>query len=441
MQYNGCVIGTRTTGYEINAPVVLSRDDLKQHLHLIGKTGTGKSTLLKTLLYDDLLNDRDFVLIDPLGTLAEAIVDGVPANRTNDVIYFAPGHDLEHCVGINPLWNVPPDLRHLVADHIVASFMHIWNASLEDTPRLVYVLYHSIRLLLDAPDGETLLGLPRLLVNDNYRAFLLKHSRDLAVIDFWRHEFPKDEKIRANVIGPIQNKIGMLLAPPPLRNVLGQRRSTLNIARLMNERGTLICNLAKGKLGETTTKLMGALIATAVAQVAEERISIAPEERRPICLYVDEIQNVATSAFAGVLSELRNFNLSLIASHQYLAQLPDELQEAVLNNCANSVVFRAGAGKHTRRLADELDLENDKILSSTPNYKAWTKLLRNGVPSEAFLMDTVQTEPPARDRKDAVIAHTRTRHTRPRAAVEAEIAKNMGREQRPQFDPPNFIFK
>ena len=96
MQYNGCVIGTRTTGYEINAPVVLSRDDLKQHLHLIGKTGTGKSTLLKTLIFDDLLNDRDFVLIDPLGTLAEAIVDGVPVFRTNDVIYFAPGHDLEH---------------------------------------------------------------------------------------------------------------------------------------------------------------------------------------------------------------------------------------------------------------------------------------------------------------------------------------------------------
>ena len=155
-----CCIGTTTSGLTLASAVTLSLDDRRRHLHLMGKTGTGKTTLLKTLIFDDLVNGRDFALLDPLGGLAEAVVDGVPPERNDDVIYIDPS-DLAHPVGFNPLDRVAPDMRHLVADHVVSAFMHIWDANLADTPRLVYILYNGLRLLLDTP-GSTLLGLPRL---------------------------------------------------------------------------------------------------------------------------------------------------------------------------------------------------------------------------------------------------------------------------------------
>jgi hypothetical protein len=424
MRENLSVIGTTTREFELAAPVTLSRDDRRQHVHIIGKTGVGKSTLLKTLMYHDLVAGHDFALLDPLGGLAEAVVDAVPIARNDQVIYFDPGGDLEHCVGFNPLDRVPPDKRHLVADHIVNAFLHIWGGNLEDTPRLIYVLYNGIRLLLDA-EASTLLGLPRLLIDDTYRDRLLAQCRDQVIISYWANEFAAyDARFRTQVISPIQNKIGMLLAPPALRNIVGQRRSTINITRLMNEGGVLIANLAKGKLGSTGSHLLAALLATTIAQVAEERASVPLEQRRDFTLYADEVQNIATTSFASVLSEARNFRLSLVLAHQFLSQLPFEVREAVIGNCGTSIVFRVGA-EDARKLAAELDIENHATLASTPNYQCWVKLLQRGAPTDAFLMDTIPVEPPVTGRKAAAVAHTRARHTRTRAAVERRILAQM----------------
>ena len=407
------------------APVTLSRDDRRQHVHLIGKTGTGKTTTLRSLIYHDLAVGHDFAVLDPLGGLAEAVVDAVPAWRNDHTIYFNPGGDLEHCLGFNPVDHVPPDLRHLVADHIVSAFMHIWNASLEDTPRLVYVLYNALRLLLDA-EGTTLLGLPRLLVDDTYRAGLLKQCPDAVVVGYWQNEFAAyDERFRAQVIGPIQNKIGMLLSPPPLRNILGQRRSTIDIARLMNkDGGVLIANLSKGKLGATGAHLLGAFLATTISQVAEERVAVPFEQRRDFTLFCDEVQNFATTSFSTTLSESRNFRLSCVLAHQFISQLPDPLPDSIFGNCGTEIVFRTSTSDG-RRLADELDIDDERTPSRTANYHAWVRLMQNGAPSDAMYMSTVLPDPPAVGRKDAVVRHTRARHCRPRAAVEAVIARQL----------------
>ena len=218
--------------------VVLSRDDRRRHIHVIGKTGTGKTNLLKTLIFDDLMNGLDFALIDPLGGLASAVVDAVPPERNDSTIYWDPGGDLEHVVGFNPLDRIPVDHRHLVADHVLNAFLHVWGNGLEDTPRLAYVLYSGLRLLLDNP-GSTLLGLPRLLTDDDYRQALLAHCTDVVVRGYFENEFGRyDDRFRAQVIGPIQTRVGMLLSPPVLRNIIGQPRSTICIAKLMNERGS-----------------------------------------------------------------------------------------------------------------------------------------------------------------------------------------------------------
>ncbi len=424
MHEDGCIIGRRSREYQLAAPVVLSRDDRRRHIHVIGKTGTGKTNLLKTLIFDDLMNGLDFALIDPLGGLASAVVDAVPPERNDSTIYWDPGGDLEHVVGFNPLDRIPVDHRHLVADHVLNAFLHVWGNGLEDTPRLAYVLYSGLRLLLDNP-GSTLLGLPRLLTDDDYRQALLAHCTDVVVRGYFENEFGRyDDRFRAQVIGPIQTRVGMLLSPPVLRNIIGQPRSTICIAKLMNERGSLICNFSKGLLGATGAHLLGAFVATAIAQVAEERTAIRPELRRDFTLYADEVQNISTSAFAGVLSEARQQNLSLVVAHQYLAQIPTQVRDSLFGNCGTQIVFRIGAADGAM-FGPELELERSTALAQTPNFSAWCKLLADGQPSEPFLLATDIPGSPAVRRKAAVIAHTRARHTRPRATVEAAIARQM----------------
>jgi hypothetical protein len=418
-----CVLGTTTRGFELAAPVALSLDDRRRHAHLLGKSGTGKTTLLRTMIYDDLAAGRNFAVLDPLGGLAEATADAVPIARNDETIYFNPA-DLAHPIGFNPLDRVPPDMRHLVADHVVSAFMHIWGASLEDTPRLVYVLYNSLRLLLDTP-GSTLLGLPRLLIDDRYRTRLLKQCDDPVVRGYWENEFAAyDDRFRVQVISPVQNKIGMMISPPGLRLIIGQPRSTIDIGRLMNEGGILIANLTKGKIGATASHLLGAFLATTIAQVAEERAAIPFEERRDFTLYADELHNFATESFAQTLSEARNWRLMCVLAHQHLSQLPRRLQDSIMANCSNQVVFRIGA-HDTDVMAAELGIENARTLSDTSNFSAWAKLLVGGNPTEAFYLETQPPDPPAHGRADAVIAHTRARHTRDRAAVERMIMRQL----------------
>jgi hypothetical protein len=222
----------------------------------------------------------------------------------------------------------------------------------------------------------------------------------------------------------VQNKIGMLLSPPGLRLIIGQPRSTIDIGRLMNEGGVLIANLTKGKIGATASHLLGAFLATTIAQVAEERAAIPFEARRDFTLYADEVQNFATESFAQTLSEARNWRLICVLAHQHLSQLPRRLQDAIIANCGNYVVFRIGA-QDAETMAAELGIENARTLSDTSNFSAWVKLLVGGNPTEAFYLDAALPDPPAQGRASAVIAHTRARHTRERAAVKRMIARQL----------------
>ena len=288
--HNHCVLGTLSTG----EAVPLTHSDRRRHLYLIGKTGTGKSTLLFNLMMADLELGRGFALLDPHGDLAQAVADAVPAERTNDVLYFDPA-DLSHPVAFNPLERVVPDRRPLVAAHIVAAFKHLWGDSWG--PRLEYILDNSLRLLLDAP-GSTLLGLPRLLADDSYRSRLLTTCSDPIIRAFWEREFAAyHDRFMIEAVSPIQNKIGALLSPPAIRNIVGQQRSTLNIPHLMNSGRVLIVNLSKGRLGEGPAHLLGAFLATAFAQAAESRADIPEHDRRDFTLYADEFQNFATDSW------------------------------------------------------------------------------------------------------------------------------------------------
>lgn len=233
------LIGTRPNG----SALFLTQDDWRRHVYTIGKTGTGKSTLLENWMYGLLQSGGGFCFLDPHGQSAEAVADAVPAARTSDVLYIDPS-DPERCPALNVLENVPLVLRPKVAANVVSSLRNIFGASWG--PRMEYILTNSLRLLLDNP-GSTLLGLPKLLTDRTYRAHLLEHSADLTVTQFWLREFDGwDRRQQAEAVSPIQNKIGALLSPPAIRNIIGQRRSTFNVSRAMNEGKVLIVNLSKG---------------------------------------------------------------------------------------------------------------------------------------------------------------------------------------------------
>lgn len=410
-------LGTLASGQ----PVWLSRADRRRHLYLIGKTGTGKSTLLFNLMAGDAAAGHGFALLDPHGDLALMLADAMPPQR-NDVIYADPA-DLSHAVGFNPLHSVVPDRRALVTAHIVAAFRHIWGDSWG--PRLEYILTEALRLLLDTP-GTTLLGLPRLLVDEDYRSRLLAQARDPLVRVFWQNEFAAyPDRLRAEAVAPIQNKIGTLLAAPAIRNMLGQPRSTLDIRRIMDRGQILLVNLAKGRLGEGPAHLLGALFATAFAQAAAARADRQEHERRDFTLYADEFQNFATDSFAGILSEARKYRLSLVLAHQFLGQLPPLLRQAVFGNAGSLIVFRVGA-EDAPLLAAELGLETVTAVTDTANFSAWCKIIRHGLPLDPRLLHTQAAEPEVSGRLAAVQRRSRSRYARPREIVENRIYRFFG---------------
>ena len=397
--------------------VPLLQADRRRHVYIIGMTGAGKTGLLLNMMHADMTAGAGFLFLDPHGDASQHIASLAPAERRSDVIYFDPS-DPTHTFAYNPLSGVPEAERATAAANIVSAFKNIWAASWG--PRLEYILGNALRLLLDAKD-QTLLGLPRLLVDDDYRHWLVARCKDPVVRSFWLTEYAAyDVRFRNEAIAPIQNKIGVLLANPFIRSILCQNASTLKIPEAMNKGKVIIVNLSKGNLGQEPAHLLGALLITAAAQAAEARRRIPEHERRDFTLYADEFQNFATESFASILSEARKWRLSLVAANQQIAQLPEALQHAVFGNAGTLIAFRVGS-LDAKRLAGELGMSNPAALTQTNNHHAWIKLMHHGAPLEPRLMRTFAPPPEGR-RFAAVAAFTRASHMMPRGPVEEKIA-------------------
>jgi len=408
-------LGHRLT---IDVPLSLSESERRRHIYLAGKTGTGKSTLLLNLMLQDLAARRGFALIDPHGDLAQTVADTVPPERIADTIYVDP-LDETHAVGFNPLQRVPESTRPLAAEHFVSAMKAIypdsWGPNLDD------ILYNATRLLLDAP-GSTLLGIRHLLINRGYREKLLRYCADREIRAFWEGYWEgKPPKQQTEEMRSTLNKVSRFNADPVLRATLGQSRATIDIPAIMDSGKVLIVNLAKGRLGDKPAQLIGASLVSAFAQAAETRATIPESERRDFTLYVDEFQNFASLSFGTILSEARKWRLNLVLANQFLAQLPQALRDAVLGNVGTLVTFRVGASDATI-LAAELGIDNAAALTDTPNFEAWVKLLRNGVPADAIPIRTLPASV-AGGRLPAVVSRTRARYGQPRHKVEQAIAR------------------
>ncbi len=418
-------IGTRTYWVSDEEKLVLlAPEDRAQHLYIVGKTGLGKSTLLRNLILQDLYAGRGVGLLDPHGDLARDVLDAIPKERTNDVLYFNPG-DLARPVGLNLLPQVARDEEHLVVSGVLSAFRGIWGSSWG--PRLEYILGHALSALLDH-GNLTILALPRLLSDDAFRERLTARVRDPVVRAFWRDEYARYEKrFRLEAIAPIQNKVGRLLANAPMRNVLGQMGTRFDAGFLMDRRRIMIADLAKGVVGDDHARLLGALLLSQFQWGAMRRAALPDTARTPFYLYIDEFQSFATDTLTSMLAEARKYGLSLILAHQYLDQLTDEIRQSVFGNVGNLIAFRVGQSD-ARILEDELggDVKMGNLVS-LGKHEIYARLLDHGRMREPFRGRTlVPIRGTAAGRRAAVIRASRERYGRPREEVERKIESWLG---------------
>ncbi|HBE89794.1 MAG: hypothetical protein A3E37_05520 [Candidatus Andersenbacteria bacterium RIFCSPHIGHO2_12_FULL_46_9] len=399
-------------------------DDRRQHVYIIGKTGVGKTTLMEGMIKQDILRGKGVALVDPHGDMAEGLLDFIPPERINDVIYFDPS-DVEYPVGFNVLEAVDPQYKYLVSSGLIGSLKKIWADSWG--PRLEYILRNTILALLDYP-SSTMLGILRMLGDNQYRKKVIEKIQDPVVKSFWLNEFSNyNERFRAEAISPIQNKVGQFLTSSIIRNIVAQPKSTIDMSDVMDNQKILLINASKGRIGEDNSSLLGAMLITRLQLAAMDRAKIAEEKRKDFYLYVDEFQNFATESFASILSEARKYRLNLTMAHQYIEQMEDEMvRGAVFGNAGTIVCFRVGA-EDAEFLEKEFEptfMETDLV--NLDKHNAYIKLMIDGVTSKAFSMQTVAPTKEGYGKKETVISVSRERYGRPRAIVEDKIARWSG---------------
>ena len=419
----------RTNFRNSNAIFGIKRKDRRQHMYILGKSGTGKSVLLSNLIVQNIENGEGVCVVDPHGETVEEILHLIPDHRVKDVIYFNPA-DVDFHIGFNVIQLDDPKYKHLVASGLMGIFTKIWANAWSS--RMEYILNNAILALLDTP-GTTLLGIPRLLVDKDYRQMIIGNLKDPVVKAFWIHEYEQwREQFRNEAIAPIQNKVGQFLSTSIIRNVVGQPKSTIDIFKIMNEGKIFLVNVSKGRIGEDNSALLGGMIITKIQLAAMERVRIPEEERKDFYLYVDEFQNFATESFANILSEARKYRLNLTVAHQYTAQLREgvstSVRDAVFGNVGTMIIFRVG-GEDAEFLEKEFEPEfTAQDLVNLPNYNIYVKLMIDGVTSRPFSATTL---PPikidlSKGVKDKIIESSRKLYTRPRKEVEDEILKWSG---------------
>jgi len=419
----------RTNFRSTHTPFGIKRKDRRQHMYILGKSGTGKSVLLSNLIVQNINNGEGLCVVDPHGELVEEILHLIPDHRVKDVIYFNPA-DTDFHVGFNVIALDDPKYKHLVASGLMGIFTKIWANAWSS--RMEYILNNAILALLDTP-GTTLLGIPRLLVDKDYRQMIIGNLKDPVVKAFWVHEYEQwREQFRNEAIAPIQNKVGQFLSTSIIRNVVGQSKSTIDIFKIMNEGKIFLVNVSKGRVGEDNSALLGGMIITKIQLAAMERVRIPENERRDFYLYVDEFQNFATDSFANILSEARKYRLNLTIAHQYTAQLSNEngtaVRDAVFGNVGTMIIFRVGADD-AEFIEKEFEPEfTAQDLVNLPNFHIYLKLMIDGVTSRPFSASTLPPMKidPSAGVKEKIIESSRRLYTRPREEVEAEINKWSG---------------
>lgn len=373
----------------------IKRADRRAHLYILGKTGTGKSTLLESLMLSDMKKGYGFALLDPHGDLVKRVKAQIPWSRRDDVIDFDVA-DKNQPYGFNPLANVSVDKRPLACSGLIQVFKHLWLDSWG--PRLEYILRNCLLSLLDYPNSN-LSDILKLLSDKEFRKKVIPFISNKQIKEFWLKEYDKyPERLRTEAISPIQNKVGAFLVHPLLQRILTNPQKPLSLRKIMDEGNILLVNLAKGSIGEDTSNLLGSLLISRFDLAALSRANVPESDRQDYTLFLDEFHNFTTQSLVLMLSELRKYRLSLVLAHQYLTQLELPIRDAVLGNVGTIIVFRIGANDaeiFAQEFAPEFKLTD---FTNLPNFHIYLKLMIDGKISQPF---SAVTLPPDDSQSDA----------------------------------------
>ena len=400
----------------------IKREDRRKHFYILGKTGVGKSTVFKNMFISDILRGDGACMIDPHGELIEELLDFIPAERVEDVIYFNPT-DTQYPIGFNLLELKDKSQRDLIADGVVEVFHKQFGTSWG--PRLQYILTNTIATALEA-QGTTLLSVTRLLMDKNYRKFILKQVDDPILIKFWEEEYAQmsqNPRLLSESVSPIQNKVGRFISSAVTRNIIGQVKSTIDLREIMDSKKILLVNLAQGKLGEETASLLGGMIITRLQSTALERVDLPADERNDFYLFVDEFQNFATDSFAKILSEARKFRLDLCMTNQYIDQLPLTVRQAIFGNVGtlgSFVVSQSDAAILEKEFAPGVTSED---LVSLDAHSMYLKLCIDGMTSNTFSARSLPPRYEPFGLKNKVIERSREKYGTAKDVIEDKIIR------------------
>ena len=400
----------------------IKRPDRRKHVYIVGKTGTGKSTILKNMIIQDMRAGEGVAVLDPHGQLIEELLDFVPENRIDDVVMFNPA-DSDNPVALNMLEMVDPKQKTLMADTLVDVFKKYFADSWG--PRLEYILKNCILTLLEVPN-TSLLSIIRLLTDRDYRKHIVGMIQDPQMKSFWNNEFAKmerNERLITEAISPIQNKVGQFLNSELIRNIVGQPKSSIKVDEIINSGKIFFVDLSTGRIGANNASLLGAMIVSQLQFAAMRRVDIPESERRDFFLYADEFQNFATDSFAVVLSEARKYRLDLVLTHQYIEQMPEAVKDAVFGNIGTLICFTVGPtdAHFLEREFEPVFTQNDLI--NLGRYEMYLKLQIDDTQSHPFSAVSLPPSSDAVHTKDRAISASRTKYSRNVENVEKIIKK------------------
>ncbi|MCX6713414.1 MAG: type IV secretion system DNA-binding domain-containing protein [Candidatus Vogelbacteria bacterium] len=405
--------------------------DRRRHLYVIGQTGTGKSYKLFTpMIMQDIVAGKGVCVIDPHGDLVDNVLDRIPPERIDDVIVFDPG-DLRRPLGLNMLeYNLAkPEEKSFIVGEILKIFDRLYDLKTTGGPMFEYYLRNALLLMLGdaAHEQVTLLDVPRIFSDADYRNDKLSRCKDPLVVDFWTKEASKatGDQGLGNMTVYIVSKFASFISNDYMRPVIGQIKSSFNIRELMDNKKILLVKLAKGKIGEQNANLLGMIITGRILMAALARGDLRPADRSDFFFYIDEFQNFTTDSISTILSEARKYGLCLTVAHQFISQLEDDIREAVFGNVGSLVAFRVGASDTEYLLKHFAPEFSDKDLTTVENYKAFAKLLVNGEPIKPFSFTCIDPVPGSPELREKLLELSRLTYGRDLAEVEREIVAKL----------------
>lgn len=409
----------------------IKREDRLRHMYVIGKTGMGKSTLLENMAIQDIQNGEGLAYLDPHGSTAEKLLEFVPEHRIKDVIYFAP-FDLDFPIALNVLEDTAPgdesssSIRsQFIVSGLMSTFKKIWKD--QWSARMEYILNYTLLALLEIPEA-TLLDVNRMLSDKNYRRDVTSRLKDPTVKAYWEKEFASmTDKMIAEAVPAIQNKVGQFISNALIRNIIGQKTSSFDFRKAMDEKKIIIFNLSIGRIGEDAVNLLGSLFVTKIYLAAMSRadVSVRDMEKVPnFYLYVDEFQNFINDSFAQILSQARKYKLGLIVAHQYIKQMTEIVHDAIFGNIGTMITFRVGAEDAEAFEKEYKPIFLPENLTNIGRFQMYLKLMIDGVTSSAFSASSMGPWPyPDQSYVQKIVDYTRQTYSNPRSVVEEHILK------------------